>query len=979
MQIPRPLIAYWDFDELFGGNCLDASGKGHDATPEGGRSRGLRRMRGLFGNAMSLSGSHMLRVPGGPDFDGLAGVALSAWTLPTDLSGYREIFRKEDGDRRVLFSYQLDGTVLSLGLNVDGYVECDAAIDPAVVLDGQWHHCAATFDGRHMRVYLDGREVGSLQRPGVIAGGGRAPGCIGSNNGGENFQGAMDDLRIYSEALSPDEVRRLYENGKMALARLADGSAADEPEIDQPLLAHWTFNEAGSSPTIGESSGDARLEVKRAALRTRGVHGNALDLLGRHALRTAGAVDTREFSGITFSAWTKPTELRAYREIFRKEDGNRRLLFSFQHNGTILSLGLNINGYVECDAAIDPRQVLDGRWHHCAGTFDGEYMRVYLDGREVGSLQRPGVIAADPTTPGFIGSLNGEREHFQGALDDLRIYRAALSAEEIGLLHGAGVRAIERFVKRLEGQLRSFYAERETFAETLAETRRRLLESEARLGPELADFMVEKLRSRFPEECDDFTKWTGASPMEYIVARGDRFQMQEAERMVELLLEYKPLTEAQQAKQTPDAAERWKEAERIERRLRELRARGEAARFSPEWIEIIFEAAQRINFRPYISEAVAPYVKPETPPTRNLTKAQAREVLERDWLHQANQDPTPERIRSEIAWTRQLASRIELSSPGDLDFARELSELNELKRRAEALSSADRELYFEVRTVKRRVMFRNPAVDFEQVLFVDMPFPQGSEWRHQTRHRLGYMAVPGGRLLVLRGLSPEGKLRQLMPQPPLHGSFWRPDVSYDGNKVLFCFKPHNEKSFHLYEIEADGTGLVQLTDGPYDDLDPVYLPDGQHLIFSTTRGHTYVRCMPPTNAYVLARCDRRGRSIYLISANNEPDYLPSVMGDGRIIYTRWEYTDKPLWRAQGLWTINPDGTQVNTFWGNQSVWPDLLKDARSIPGGKRVMFTGSAHHDWFGGSVGIVDPEGGLNFPRGLSKVTADVAWPEVG
>ena len=122
--------------------------------------------------------------------------------------------------------------------------------------------------------------------------------------------------------------------------------------------------------------------------------------------------------------------------------------------------------------------------------------------------------------------------------------------------------------------------------------------------------------------------------------------------------------------------------------------------------------------------------------------------------------------------------------------------------------------------------------------------------------------------------------------------------------------------------------------------------------------------MPPTNAFVLARCDRDGSNIYLISANNEPDYLPSVMNDGRVIYTRWEYTDKPLWRAQKLWTVNPDGTQVSTFWGNQSVWPDLMKDARSIPGSRRVMFTGSAHHNWFSGSVGIIDPDRGLQLPR---------------
>jgi len=137
--------------------------------------------------------------------------------------------------------------------------------------------------------------------------------------------------------------------------------------------------------------------------------------------------------------------------------------------------------------------------------------------------------------------------------------------------------------------------------------------------------------------------------------------------------------------------------------------------------------------------------------------------------------------------------------------------------------------------------------------------------------------------------------------------------------------------------------------------------------------------MPPTNAYVLGRCGRDGKDIYLISRNNEPDYLPSVMNDGKIIYTRWEYTDKPLWRAMGLWTVNPDGTQVDTFWGNQSVWPDLLKDARSIPGSQRVMFTGSAHHNWFSGAVGIITPGKGYNFPHGLTKITADLAWPESG
>ncbi len=167
------------------------------------------------------------------------------------------------------------------------------------------------------------------------------------------------------------------------------------------------------------------------------------------------------------------------------------------------------------------------------------------------------------------------------------------------------------------------------------------------------------------------------------------------------------------------------------------------------------------------------------------------------------------------------------------------------------------------------------------------------------------MAVPGARLLVLDGLSPGGNVSQLMPQAPLHGSFWRPDVSFDGSKVLFCFKPHNEKSFHLYEINVDGSGLKQLTDGPFDDLDPIYLPDDRHIVFSTTRGAHLCALHAADQRLRPGPRDRDGRNIYLISQNNEPDYLPSVMNDGRLVYTRWEYTDKPLWRAQKLWTAIP--------------------------------------------------------------------------
>jgi len=760
--------------------------------------------------------------------------------------------------------------------------------------------------------------------------------------------------------------------------------------VDKALIAYWTFDE-DSGVTCRDSSGkgnDASSAQGGHPTRAIGLFGNAAGFSGSHNVRVPGKPDFGKIEKITLSAWTLPARFDRYNEIFRKEDGDRRVLFSFQENGTILSLGLNVNGYVECDARIEPAQVLDGIWHHCAATFDGRVIRVYLDGRQIGSLERSGSIVAGGTAPGCIGSSNGG-ECFQGLMDDLRIYQDALTVEQIGQLYRNGLEPLKRYRKELEKQLlaqeehlRSLDMSGKSFAEMLANTRKGLVEKRIPLQGRLANAVSKILRVRFPDDCREFHKQTGMTPEQYLVSQDPEINAKLAQRLMGLLLEYRPLTENQWKRQTPEDLKKWKEIEAVEREFEQLKKLGDEARFSPKWIDVILRAGQRkelIHARPTAREAVAPYVTPSTPETRSLTADEAREALQRDWLHQAGNNPTPARITSEIEWARRLAARIKDDFGDQVDFAGDLAQLDGLQKEAAALKGAHAELYFQVREIKRRIVLSNPVVDFDKVLFVDMPFPAGSEWPHETRHRLGYMAVPGARLLVLNGLSPGGKLAQIMPQLPLHGSFWRPDLSYDGKKVLFCFKPHNEKSFHLYEINVDGTGLVQLTDGPYDDLDPIYLPDGRHIIFSTTRGHTYVRCMPPTNAYPLARCDREGKNIYLISRNNEPDYLPSVMNDGRIVYTRWEYTDKPLWRAQSLWTAKPDGTQVNTFWGNQSVWPDLLKDARSIPGSRRVMFTGSAHHNWFSGSVGIIDPDKGFNFPDGLTKVTADVGWPESG
>ena len=163
------------------------------------------------------------------------------------------------------------------------------------------------------------------------------------------------------------------------------------------------------------------------------------------------------------------------------------------------------------------------------------------------------------------------------------------------------------------------------------------------------------------------------------------------------------------------------------------------------------------------------------------------------------------------------------------------------------------------------------------------PFTYFVEWNHQSQHRSGFHALSGGRLMVLKGLHPGGDVRTLSPtKAQADGAIFRPDISFDGKKVLFSYRAESEMNYHIYEMNVDGAGLKQLTFGNYDDNDPIYLPDG-HIMFVTTRGNTYIRCTHYSPSTVLARCDGDGKNIYLVSQNNEPDWIPSLLDDGRVV------------------------------------------------------------------------------------------------
>ena len=140
---------------------------------------------------------------------------------------------------------------------------------------------------------------------------------------------------------------------------------------------------------------------------------------------------------------------------------------------------------------------------------------------------------------------------------------------------------------------------------------------------------------------------------------------------------------------------------------------------------------------------------PKVDVNRPLGREDARKLLEADWLFQADGNPDAERTRKEIGWARELAERIsslegirEVS--GDIDPPDFTNELAELTRVEEALGRTEdeedlKQLYFDVRAAKRRIAFRNPLIDFNEILMVDGPYPKVGHGHsnHESGHRNG--------------------------------------------------------------------------------------------------------------------------------------------------------------------------------------------------------------------------------------------------
>jgi len=324
------------------------------------------------------------------------------------------------------------------------------------------------------------------------------------------------------------------------------------------------------------------------------------------------------------------------------------------------------------------------------------------------------------------------------------------------------------------------------------------------------------------------------------------------------------------------------------------------------------------------------------------------------------------------------------TSPTDLtDTWRKLREERDLlSANADATDVQWEDLWRRVHTLRRQIAFENPLADVGPLVFIKrVP----SAMSHQLTQYAGMHARPGGGVFVLDQPGQSMQCRQLATLPA--GSYQHPEVSWDGKRIMFAFCETNstvgdsqetlEQHYHLFEMASDGSGLRQVTEGPYDDFSSRYLPDGKILFLSTRRGGFHRCGRGPCPVHALALADADGSNPRVISFHETHEWDPAVLNDGRVIYTRWDYVDRNAVYYQQLWSVRPDGSDVRAFYGNNTFNPVGVWEARPVPGSHRVMATAGAHHAMTAGSIILVDVTQGVDGLEPITRLTPDALFPE--
>ena len=421
------LVGWWTMDgkDVTVTTATDKSGFGANAT----RQNSTKLTQGKIGQAMSFSSSTNDYLLYTASQNITSTMSISIWyktntkTLP---ASHRMMYGLTGATYFSLVSSLTASPFFSL---ITGATQktVNSSIPSTI---GRWTHTAATYDGSYIKIYVDGVYQNQSVATGTIGGFTNV-----SNKyigrwalDGYNFDGSLDDVRIYNRALSDQEVQQLYKLGGGKINK----SDATRPSLLSGLVGWWTMDGKDvTSTAVIDKSGNGNNGTRTAAGTSviTGKIGQAMKFDGASGKITLPSFTTGPT--LTMSCWFKTTYtsqqpcINNYNNtlgVYFGMGGTGHGMFSYSSNNTPASLE-------------DLTPANNGKWHYGAYTIDGIKGRLYLDGVMKKETNQTRTGFSGTGNIGFGGAVN---DYWHGSIDDVRIYNRALSPQEVMMSYRMG-------------------------------------------------------------------------------------------------------------------------------------------------------------------------------------------------------------------------------------------------------------------------------------------------------------------------------------------------------------------------------------------------------------------------------------------------------------------------------------------------------------------------------------------------------------
>ena len=323
-------------------------------------------------------------------------------------------------------------------------------------------------------------------------------------------------------------------------------------------------------------------------------------------------------------------------------------------------------------------------------------------------------------------------------------------------------------------------------------------------------------------------------------------------------------------------------------------------------------------------------------------------------------------LQSELKWLNMEAIRLayeDMKRIEGFDAVKYLPILTELEQQVKQgfgnIYSGDEAVLVNAEKAvanKRAILLANPLLNGDKILTVRYQLgnrdrramapelgTQSNNWSNQeSARRRGFNAD----IVELSNLRDEVQIRTIY-KPDNTSSIADLKLHWDGDRAMFT-QTMSDNRWNVFEVKLNNGDCKKLIDNPEPDLefyDGTYLPDGR-IIANSNIGYQGVPCVngsDPVGNMVLYT--PQSKNLRRLTIDQDANWNPVIMTNGRVMYTRWEYTDLTHYYTRIVMNMNPDGTEQKALYGSGSMFPNSTFDVQPLPG-YASAFVGiiSGHH-----------------------------------